>query len=343
MTKALHLARAFHRAGHRVVLVEAEKYRLTGHRFSRAVDRFHTIPEPGAPGYTDALLRIVRSEHVDVYVPVCSPASAFWDSQAKAALEEFCEVLHFDPATLERLDDKHAFATAARELGLPTPDAHRISAPEQVTDFDFAAGDPPYVLKSIAYDPVRRLDLRPLPGPRPADTRAFVAQLPISEDNPWVMQAFVEGTEYCTHSTVRDGRVQLHCCCESSAVQLNYAMVDVPEIEAWVHRFVGALKLTGQVSLDFIRDRDGRIYAIECNPRTHSAITMFYDHPDVAAGLPGRRHGDGHPDRDEPADLLALPRAVARAVRPVARCAPRLAGSAAARRRSSPGMTRCRS
>ena len=25
------------------------------------------------------------------------------------------------------------------------------------------------------------------------------------------------------------------------------------------------------------------MYAIECNPRTHSAITMFYDHPGLAA------------------------------------------------------------
>ena len=90
------------------------------------------------------------------------------------------------------------------------------------------------------------------------------------------------GQEYCTHSTVRDGRPQLHCCCESSAFQINYAMVDVPEIEAWVRRFVGALRLTGQVSFDFIRAHDGRLYAIECNPRTHSAITMYYDHPDVA-------------------------------------------------------------
>src|SRR5687768_6847880 len=51
MTKALALARAFHRAGHRVILVEARKYRLTGHRFSRAVDRFYIVPEPTHPGY----------------------------------------------------------------------------------------------------------------------------------------------------------------------------------------------------------------------------------------------------------------------------------------------------
>ena len=283
MTKALHLARAFHRAGHRVILVEAEKYRLTGHRFSRAVDRFYTVPSSGDPGYASALVEIVRRESVDVYIPVCSPASALHDAQAKAELSEYCEVLHPDPQTLTTLDDKFAFSTAAQELDLPVPDAHRISDPEQVLSFDFDGHDPPYILKSIAYDPIRRLDLTPLPQSDHEQSRAFVAALPISDDNPWIMQSFVAGQEYCTHSTVRDGQVQLHCCCESSASQLNYEMVEVPEIEQWVKRFVGDLKLTGQASFDFIRRPDGRIYAIECNPRTHSAITMFYDHPRVAA------------------------------------------------------------
>ena len=49
MTKALQLARSFHRAGHRVVLVESRKYRFTGHRFSRAVAAFHTVPDPTTP------------------------------------------------------------------------------------------------------------------------------------------------------------------------------------------------------------------------------------------------------------------------------------------------------
>ncbi len=285
MTKALHLARAFHRAGHRVILVESAHYRLTGHRFSRAVDRFHTIPPVSDPGYAAALLEIVLAEGVDVYVPVCSPASARADAEAKAALEEHCEVLHPDPATLERLDDKHRFAQTATELGLPVPDAHRITGAAQVLEFDFAAAEhqPPYVLKSIAYDPVRRLDLTPVPQPEPALTERFVRTLPIAPENPWVMQSFVAGQEYCTHSTVRDGRVQVHCCCESSASQLNYAMVQEPEIEAWVRRFAEGLRLTGQISLDFIRGENGRCYAIECNPRTHSAITMFYDQPGLAA------------------------------------------------------------
>ena len=76
--------------------------------------------------------------------------------------------------------------------------------------------------------------------------------------------------------------MQAYCCCPSSAFQVNYAMVDKPAIEAWVKRFVGALDITGQVSFDFIESADGTPYAIECNPRTHSAITLLEGHPDLA-------------------------------------------------------------
>ena len=282
MTKALQLARSFHRAGHRVVLVESGKYRFTGHRFSRAVDRFHTVPKPQAPGYVDALIEIVRREGVDVYVPVCSPVASHYDAVAKAALTPWCEVVHADPGQVDELDDKFAFFAAATSLGLPVPDTHRITSARQVEEFDFGTQPGPYVLKSIPYDPVNRLDLTRLPRPTPEETAAFARAKPISEQTPWILQAFVAGQEYCTHSTVRDGEVTVYGCCRSSAFQVNYEMVDKPAIEEWVRTFVGALKLTGQVSFDFMETDDGHLYAIECNPRTHSAITMFHDHPGVA-------------------------------------------------------------
>jgi predicted ATP-grasp superfamily ATP-dependent carboligase len=282
MTKALQLCRSFHAAGHRVVLVESAKYRLTGHRFSRSVDAFHTVPDPSSKEYADALLDVVEGEDVDVYVPVCSPAASLYDARAKALLSKHCEVLHLDPEVLEQLDDKYEFARAAESLFLPVPDTHRVTDPHQVLDFDFSRSERPYILKSIAYDPVHRLDLTRLPFGPAEEMDAFVRSLPISAENPWILQEFVEGQEYCTHSTVRDGRLTVYCCCESSAFQVNYAMVDHPEIRAWVERFVSATGLTGQVSFDFIEDEAGSVYAIECNPRTHSAITMLYDHVGVA-------------------------------------------------------------
>jgi predicted ATP-grasp superfamily ATP-dependent carboligase len=292
MTKALQLARSFHADGHRVILVESAKYRLTGHRFSNAVDRFYTVPKPQSPDYAEAMLDIVRRENVDVYVPVCSPAASYYDALAKPLLEPWCEVLHADANLVRTLDDKYEFAVLAGSLGLPVPDAHRVSAPHEAAEFDFASAAPPYILKSIAYDPVHRLDLTPLPRPTPDQTDVFARSKPMSDDNPWIMQSLIRGREYCTHSTVRAGEVQVYCCADSSAFQINYEMVDKPAIESWVREFVGKLKFTGQISFDFIEGDDGRVYAIECNPRTHSAITMFHDHQGLA---------DAYLDDDAPA------------------------------------------
>ena len=284
MTKALQLARSFHAAGHRVILVENHKYWLTGHRFSNAVDRFYTVPDPqkDPEGYTQALLDIGKKESIDIYVPVCSPVSSYYDSLAKPVLSGCCEVFHFDADITKMLDDKFAFSEKARSLGLSVPKSFLITAPQQVLDFDFSNEKNKYILKSIPYDSVRRLNLTKLPCDTPEETAAFVKSLPISEEKPWIMQEFISGKEYCTHSTVRDGELRLHCCCESSAFQVNYENVDQPEILQWVNHFVKELGLTGQASFDFIQAEDGSIYAIECNPRTHSAITMFYNHPGVA-------------------------------------------------------------
>jgi predicted ATP-grasp superfamily ATP-dependent carboligase len=283
MTKALQLARSFYNAGHRVILIETHKYWLTGHRYSWAIDRFYTVPDPRAEDYESALLEIVIREGVDVYVPVCSPVASYYDAKVQTVLAPYCQVMHVDVEMLQRLDDKYEFATAAQALGLRVPKSYKITDPQQVIDFDFSTERRQYIIKSIPYDSVRRLDLTKLPCATTAETAAFVKSLPISDRNPWVMQEFIPGQEYCTHSTVRDGHLQLHCCCESSAFQVNYEHVDRSDIENWIRTFVNSLKLTGQVSLDFMQaDDDGKVYAIECNPRTHSAITMFYNHPDVA-------------------------------------------------------------
>jgi len=283
MTKALQLARSFHQSGHRVILIETHKYWLVGHRFSKAVDRFYTVPSPSSPLYAKALLEIVQKEGVDVYVPVCSPVASYFDSQAIPLLSPHCEVLHVTPQKIELLDDKYQFAKAAESLGLAVPDSHLITHPQQVLDFDFSGKSRQYILKSIPYDSIRRLDLTKLPCETPEATAAFLKDKPISKSKPWILQEFIPGQEYCTHSTLRNGVLRMHCCCESSAFQINYENIDQPEIEDWVRQFAAGLNLTGQASFDFIQANDTKeIYAIECNPRTHSAITMFYNQPAVA-------------------------------------------------------------
>ncbi len=281
MTKALQLARSFHGAGHNVILLETDKYWLSGHRFSNAVKKFYTVPAPEKDqnGYFQGILNIVREENINVFIPVSSPVASYHDSLVGELIAPYCQVIHFPAPITKMLDDKFALCDKARSLGLSAPKTFLITNPQQILDFDFAADKSKYLLKSIRYNSVSRLDMTKLPM---AGMEDYVKSLPISEDNPWAMQEFITGQEYCTHSTVRNGKIRLHCCSESSPFQVNYDHVEQPQIYAWVEKFVQELNLTGQISFDFIKTADGTVYPIECNPRTHSAITMFYNHPDLA-------------------------------------------------------------
>lgn len=281
MTKALQLARSFRRAGHEVFLVETHKYWLSGHRFSRTIKAFYTVPAPEKypDQYSQELLRIVKEQSIDVFIPVSSPVASYYDAVAGQLLSPICEVIHFSPETTQMLDDKFLLCQKAQSLGLSAPKSFLITDPQQLLEFDFASDKSQYILKSIRYNSVSRLDLRRLPYAGMAD---YIKTLPISPDNPWIMQEYMVGQEYCTHSTVRQGKIRLHCCSRSSPFQVNYEHVDKPEIFAWIKRFVEELHLTGQISFDFIETADGTVYPIECNPRTHSAITMFYNHPRLA-------------------------------------------------------------
>ena len=281
MTKALQLARSFHAAGHNVILIETDKYWLSGHRFSNAVKKFYTVPAPEKNGdvYCQAILKIVRAENIDAFIPVSSPVASYYDSLAGELIAPYCQVIHFPARITQILDDKFALCEKARSLGLSAPKAFLITAPQQILDFDFSVDNSKYLLKSIRYNSVSRLDMTQLPFEGMED---YVKNLPISENNPWAMQEFITGQEYCTHSTVRNGKIRLHCCSKSSPFQVNYDHVEQPEIYAWVEQFVKELNLTGQISFDFIQTEDGTVYPIECNPRTHSAITMFYNHPELA-------------------------------------------------------------
>ncbi|MDJ0535123.1 MAG: ATP-grasp domain-containing protein [Xenococcaceae cyanobacterium MO_207.B15] len=281
MTKALQLARSFQRVGHEVYLVETHKYWLIGHRFSRAVTGFCTVPVPqkDPEGYCQSLLEIVKENNINVFIPVSSPIASYYDSLAKKTLEPYCEGLHFDPEVTQILDDKYKFCKKAQEIGLSAPKVFRFTSPQQIIDFDFENNQGQYIIKSIPYDSVRRRDLVKLPF---VGMESYLQSLPITEEKPWVMQEFIKGQEYCFHATVRKGKIRLHCCSESSPFQVNYEQTDNPAIYEWVEKFVREMNLTGQICFDMIQTPDGTVYPIECNPRLHSAITMFHDHPGLA-------------------------------------------------------------
>ena len=46
----------------------------------------------------------------------------------------------------------------------------------------------------------------------------------------------------------------------------------------WMEQFAKKLKVTGMFTNDFIVDKhDGKAYAIECNPRLGSQVSLFHE------------------------------------------------------------------
>ena len=342
MTKALPLARSFHSAGHRVVLVEARKYRFTGHRFSRAVDALPLRPRARRTRLRrGARRRSSGGRRSTSSCPSAARPPAYHDARAARAARRRVRGVHVDPATVAACSTtRTAFAAAAAALGLPVPDSHRITDPQQVDRLR---------LRTRAHLHPQEHRLRP--GP-PAGPHAAAAGTPERRPpsrgrcrSPRTTRGSCRSSSRA-RSTARTARCATGACSCTAAVSRRRSSSTTrwstsPRSRRGSERFVEALGSPGQVSFDFIESADGDAYAIECNPRTHSAITMFYDHPEVARAY----LDDGHPvitpaSRRRPTywiyheiwRLMTQPGAARRGSR----------RSRGARTRSSTGGTRCR-
>ena len=282
-TKTLQLARSFYSAGHYVVLTEA--YSFATNRYSRCAARFYVCPPTlNECEYIQSIVDIVKREKIDFFVPVSHSSSECLDAQVKEALSPLnCRTIHGDLEQVQMLSHKYAFIDRARSFGLTVPKSFLITDPKQVLEFDFSKEKCQFILKSIQYDSVSRSNLMKLPCQTREQMLDYLNSLTINQEYPWIMQEFISGKEYCTHGTVINGEVRLHTCCPSSSWLLNYQHLEKENVFNWVKKFCSRANLTGQASFDFIESyENGLIYPLECNARTHTAITAFYNQPRVA-------------------------------------------------------------
>lgn len=305
MTKGLFLARAFYLAGHTVIGLdfEGDGIRLNGRWYgipssgkkSRAFSKYIEITKPSSSNeYTRKVMEIITKEEIDCWICVSGVETTTWDAIAKARIEAggtSCKVFQFEQAICETLDDKYRFIEQAKAIGLDTPKTRRVTSVQEVLDFlgGSEAGSEQYVLKALHVDDVSRADMTKYSRSNMDETRARISRLDISAERPWILQEFVEGEEYCTHSVVVDNCVKAFVCCPSSDLLMHYQASPThstphsAKLLKFTEDFVRGLAknnkhLTGQLSFDFIVKRsenDLQLYPIECNPRTHTAVVLF--------------------------------------------------------------------
>ena len=314
MTKGLALARIFYSAGHNVIGADFEPAYLptASGRASRALRAFHKLVKPDGgrekqAQYTQGLLDIIRKEQVDIWVSCSGVASAVEDGMAKEMVETVtkCKAVQYDVATTKRLHEKHSFMEYTKSIGLPIPDTQTVTSKAAALTFLDEAKDTgrKYIMKYIGTDDAVRGDMTLLPLATPAQTKAHISRFGISDDRPWILQQYIRGPEYCTHSLVVKGEVKAFVACPSSELLMHYqALPPDSGLSRSMLRFTqeyaaaGGPSFTGHLSFDFLvemgdaekglRDpaADVRLYPIECNPRAHTAVCLFNDTPEMVDG-----------------------------------------------------------
>lgn len=304
MTKALHTCRHLKAQGCRVVLVETSKYWMVAARFSNCVDRFCVVPIPqnDPVAYQQAIKKIAEEEGATIFIPTSAPIASEYDASVREVLPANCKAYTPTLQEVRLLDNKDVFCKLAGMQGLSVPKSQTVRTHEEVLrvnrtlqegkledNFGVDAGptgNRRFLLKSIAYDSMHRLDCFTIPCPEPK-LKAYLDRIPLSEDNPWVVQQFCSGEELSSWAVCRDGKML--CFATTRACMSCYNWQAEPrdspmhqEIQQWLEKFVCLNNLTGNICVDFMNDGPGTpVMAIECNPRTSSIIATFHDHPEL--------------------------------------------------------------
>lgn len=265
---ALHLARVFDAAGHRVILADTFRYPLS--RGTRMKDAYVRLPSPRQDfsRYAAVVADLVARESPDLIVPTCEEVFFLAAARDRRRIDMALFAPAFD--VLAKVHNKADFAEMAVGFGADPPRTIRLQCPEDVSKLPVPAA-------GLVFKPAwSRFGSRVLIRPSESE----VQKLCPTDADPWVAQTYLPGEEISAYAVAVDGRLAAFQSYRPTyrvghGAGVAFEAAQVPAARAFVDALVSRLKWTGQISFDFRRDGDGKLHVIECNPRTTSGVHYF--------------------------------------------------------------------
>lgn len=271
----LDLARQLRRGGHRVYVVDPMHYHVC--KFSAAVRKSYHVPAPHVDpaGYLAGVKQAVEESDIDLIIPLHEEIFFL----AECDDPDIQKRLFAPPfEILMRLHNKWEFSKWLTQIGIDTPKAWLCRNMDDVRKLDATKE---YALKPVfgrASSKVYHLK----PGQPPPE------DCDVDEENHYVAQEWIYGMRFCTYSVVRRGRIRalgiypVQDTIDGSSC-VYFEAIEHAGIQAYVERIVTQLgDITGQLAFDIHETEDGRLVAIECNPRATSGIHLFSRTADLA-------------------------------------------------------------
>jgi hypothetical protein len=265
---ALHLARVFHGAGHRVILADTFRYPMS--RATRMKHAYVRLPPPrrSFSDYAAAVEALVAREAPDLVVPTCEEVFFLAAVRDRRVIDFPLFAPHFD--LLAKVHNKADFAEIAVGLGADPPLTLRLQRRDDLSRLGAPATE--FVFKPAWSRFGSRVLVRP--------SATEIEKLHPTEADPWVAQTYLPGEEISAYAVAVDGRVTAfqsyrptYRVGHGAGVAFEAANVEVAR--RFAAGLVSRMKWTGQISFDFRRDQNGELHVIECNPRTTSGVHYF--------------------------------------------------------------------
>lgn len=265
----LHLCRLLQSKGLQVYAADSCTYAVT--KVSNTVKKFLQVPSPKFESFlfVQTMTKIIEDYHIDLIIPTCE--ETFYIAKYKEHFESYCSVFVDDIETLNILHNKADFIRFTNELDWDAPVTIE-------TDGSFSYKE------KIEHLNIKEFVLKPVYS-RFSDRVQFATKSELlAQGEPlglgWLLQEKIEGTQYCSYTIAKNGKLLAHSVYQTEftaglGATIAFQHTECDFIFSFVSILVEKLKYSGQIAFDFIVTKDGKVYPIECNPRTTSGLHLF--------------------------------------------------------------------
>jgi predicted ATP-grasp superfamily ATP-dependent carboligase len=259
-------------AGHAVYAADTF-HNAPGSHSAEVTERL-IVPKPRQEtlAFVGAVADLCVAKGIDVLIPMFE--EVFYLSRHREQLEALTEPFFPPFDVLARLHDKASFVALCQEIGVPIP--RTITATSQ-DELRSAVKEFPQYFARAAYS---RGGVELLTNTGVLAGAVDIGEIVPTPENPWVVQAFVEGVDLCSFNVVQQGRVVAHCTYEhpktiEHAGGIEFVSVVEPDALRYAQMIAEAVGYHGQVSFDYLRHDDGSVSLVECNPRPTDGVTLM--------------------------------------------------------------------
>lgn len=268
----LDLARLLRAGGHQVLIAESLPVHLC--QYSQTVAQNLRVPAPrfDQDAFIQALVEHIIEQQIDIFIPTCEEIFhvAHHLQQFPTTCEVWCESIE----RLDALHNKTKFAENAQKWGFSVPSSTEVRTRAQlVTVVQKRINNTPIVLKPVYSRFSSHTCIL-------SKNEAIPESIQPTDNQPWLVQDWVAGTQFCTYSIAKKGKLLLHATYQTEftaglGATIAFSPFYDPILQQLVEKWLVSSKLTGQFALDWIYTTNENWIALECNPRLTSGIHLF--------------------------------------------------------------------